>query len=61
MAARIGLFDILQHQIREVLLQQMGSEQNKIDLLLQQQIRYSTGQATLIFPKMLATFSQRRY
>ena len=43
MAARIGLFDILQHQIREVLLQQMGSEQNKIDLLLQQQIRYSIG------------------
>jgi hypothetical protein len=27
----------------------------------EQQIRYSTGQATLIFPKMLATFSQRRY
>jgi len=43
MAARIGLLDILQHTIREVSLQQIGSEQNKIDLLLQQQIRYSIG------------------
>jgi hypothetical protein len=43
MAARIGLLDILQLAIREVSLQQIGSEQNKIDLLLQQQIRHSIG------------------